>query len=166
MAGLPVIGRRRGAFSTLLPQSGLRASTGGVLATKRERKMLASTCLYSFYAWLILFTMTGNLFVTFHVVYLDILLFTSLLPAFLMWGGLLQCSLVWCSSIHIWRLQVILNAAAFVISDQWLSVTVCTGTAYWCLFTLQPCGLSASLRHAYQRLLVAKKTLSVALHTQ
>jgi len=32
-----------GAFSTLLRQSGLRASTGGVLATKSERKMLAST---------------------------------------------------------------------------------------------------------------------------
>jgi len=27
------------------------ASTGGVLATKIERKMLASTCLYSLYAW-------------------------------------------------------------------------------------------------------------------
>ena len=39
-----------GAFSTLLRQSGLRASTGGVLATKSERKMLASTCLYSLYA--------------------------------------------------------------------------------------------------------------------
>ena len=42
VAGLPVIGRRCGAFSTLLRQSGLRASTGGVLATKSERKMLAS----------------------------------------------------------------------------------------------------------------------------
>jgi len=41
-----------GAFSTLLRQSGLRASTGGVLATKCEHKMLASTCLYSLYAWL------------------------------------------------------------------------------------------------------------------
>jgi len=47
-----VIGRRRGAFSTLLRQSGLRASTGGVLATKSERKMLVSICLYSLYAWL------------------------------------------------------------------------------------------------------------------
>ena len=28
------------------------ASTGGVLATKSEQKMLASTCLYSLYAWL------------------------------------------------------------------------------------------------------------------
>jgi len=41
-----------GAFSTLLRQSGLRTFTGGVLATKSERKMLASTCLYSLYAWL------------------------------------------------------------------------------------------------------------------
>jgi len=52
VAGSPVIGRRRGAFSTLLRQSTLRASTGGVLATKSERKMLASTCLYSLCAWL------------------------------------------------------------------------------------------------------------------
>jgi len=43
-----------GAFSTLLRQSGLRASTGGVLATQSERKMLASTCLYSLYAWFLL----------------------------------------------------------------------------------------------------------------
>jgi len=50
-AGPPATGRRRGAFSTLLRQSGLRASTGGVPATKSERKMLASTCLYSLYAW-------------------------------------------------------------------------------------------------------------------
>jgi len=41
------------AFSTLLRWPGLRASNGGVLATKRERKMLASTCLYSLCAWLI-----------------------------------------------------------------------------------------------------------------
>ena len=34
-----------GAFSTLLRQSGLRASNGGVLATKSEHLMLASTCL-------------------------------------------------------------------------------------------------------------------------
>jgi len=27
--------------------------TGGVLATKSERKMLASTCLYSLYAWFV-----------------------------------------------------------------------------------------------------------------
>ena len=32
----------KGAFSTLLRQSGLRASSGGVLATKSERKMLKS----------------------------------------------------------------------------------------------------------------------------
>ena len=36
-----------GAFSTLMRQSGLWASTGGVLATKSERKMLASAWLYS-----------------------------------------------------------------------------------------------------------------------
>ena len=53
VAGSPVIGRRRGAFSTLLRQSELRASTGGVLATKSERKMLALACLYSLYAWLL-----------------------------------------------------------------------------------------------------------------
>jgi len=39
VAGSPVIGRRRGAFSTLLRQSGLRASTGGVLATKRTQNV-------------------------------------------------------------------------------------------------------------------------------
>ena len=37
VAGSPVIGRRRGAFSTLLQRSGLRASSDGVLATKGER---------------------------------------------------------------------------------------------------------------------------------
>jgi len=37
-----------GVFSTLLRWPGLRASSDGVLATKSERKMLASTCLYSF----------------------------------------------------------------------------------------------------------------------
>jgi len=53
VAGPPATGRRLGAFSTLLMrQSGMRASTGGVLATKSERKMLASTCFYSLYAWL------------------------------------------------------------------------------------------------------------------
>jgi len=31
VAGSPVIGRRRGAFSTLLRQPGLRASNGGIL---------------------------------------------------------------------------------------------------------------------------------------
>ena len=50
MAGSPVIGSRRGVFSTLLRQPGLRVSTSGILATKHERKMLASTCLYSLYA--------------------------------------------------------------------------------------------------------------------
>jgi len=54
VAGSPVIGRRRGAFSTLLRWPGLRASSDGVLATKNERKMLASTCLYSLYGWLYL----------------------------------------------------------------------------------------------------------------
>jgi len=43
-----------GTFSTLLRRSGLRASSDGVLATKSERKMLASTCLYSLYAWFII----------------------------------------------------------------------------------------------------------------
>ena len=42
-----------GAFSTLLRQSGMWASTGGVLETKSERKMLASTRLYSLYAWFV-----------------------------------------------------------------------------------------------------------------
>jgi len=49
-----------GPFSTLLRQSGLRASTGGVLATKSERKMLASRCLYSLYAWLLLLDEEGR----------------------------------------------------------------------------------------------------------
>jgi len=40
-----------GAFSTLLRRPGLQASSDGILATKSERKMLASTCLYSHYAW-------------------------------------------------------------------------------------------------------------------
>jgi len=52
VAGSPVIGRRRGAFSTLLRRLGLWASSDSVLATKSKRKMLASTCLYSLYAWL------------------------------------------------------------------------------------------------------------------
>ena len=39
VAGTPVIGRRQGgSFSTLLRQSGVRASTGGVLATKANAK--------------------------------------------------------------------------------------------------------------------------------
>jgi len=47
-------GRRQGGgmVSTLLRWPGLWASNGGVLATLRECKMLASTCLYSLYAWL------------------------------------------------------------------------------------------------------------------
>ena len=62
MAGSPVIGRRRGAFLTLLWRPGLRASSDGVLATKSERKMLASrpTCLYSLYAWLSLLTSSST----------------------------------------------------------------------------------------------------------
>jgi len=42
-----------GAFLTLLQRPGLRASSDGVLATKSERKMLASACLYSLYVWFI-----------------------------------------------------------------------------------------------------------------
>jgi len=57
VASSPVIGRRRTAFSTLLRLPGMRPSSDGVLATKSERKMLASTCLYSLYAWLLLSTM-------------------------------------------------------------------------------------------------------------
>jgi len=52
LAGSPVIDHRRGAFSTLQRLPGLRASSDGILATKSERKMLASRCLYSLYAWL------------------------------------------------------------------------------------------------------------------
>ena len=52
---VPLVENAEGAFSTLLRQSGLRASTGGVLATKSERKMLASTCLYSVSAWLLFY---------------------------------------------------------------------------------------------------------------
>ena len=33
VAGWPVTGRRQGGFSTLLQRPGLRASTGGILAT-------------------------------------------------------------------------------------------------------------------------------------
>jgi len=42
--------RVTGAFSALQRRPALRASNGGVLATEHERKMLASTCLYSLYA--------------------------------------------------------------------------------------------------------------------
>jgi len=45
VAGSPVTGRRQGAFSTLLRRPELRASSDGVLATKSEHKMLASTWL-------------------------------------------------------------------------------------------------------------------------
>jgi len=44
VAGWPVTGHQQGAFSTLLQRPGLRASTGGVVATQRERKRLASAC--------------------------------------------------------------------------------------------------------------------------
>jgi len=54
VAGSTVIERRWGAFSTLLRRPGLQAYSDGILATKSERKMLASTCLYSLYAWLLL----------------------------------------------------------------------------------------------------------------
>jgi len=59
VAGSPVIGRRRGALLTLLRRPGLWASSDGVLATKSERKMLASTCSYSLYAWLLLLLMAA-----------------------------------------------------------------------------------------------------------
>ena len=42
-----------GAFSTLLRQPGLRTSNGGILAAECGCKMLASTCLYSLYAWFV-----------------------------------------------------------------------------------------------------------------
>jgi len=61
VAGTPVIGRRRGAFSTLLRRPGLRTSSDGVLAIKSERKMLASTCLYSLYAWFVTVVLTQSL---------------------------------------------------------------------------------------------------------
>ena len=52
---VPYMGSGRGWLagdwpSSLLQQPGLQASTGGILATQRERKMLASTCLYLLYA--------------------------------------------------------------------------------------------------------------------
>jgi len=59
-----------GAFSTLLRQSGLQASTGGVLATKSERKMLASTCLYSLYAWLLIVTARIILKIAMYVIHM------------------------------------------------------------------------------------------------
>ena len=57
------MGSGRGCLASHWPSTGgilnitaaawtaLRASSDGVLATKSERKMLASTCLYSLYAW-------------------------------------------------------------------------------------------------------------------
>jgi len=68
VAGSPVIGRRRGAFSTLLRRPGLRVSSDGVLATKSERKMLASICLYSLYAWLLFVFITDAAFVVFNTI--------------------------------------------------------------------------------------------------
>jgi len=56
-----------GAFSTLLRRPGLRASSDGVLATKSERKMLASTCLYSLYAWLLFCMASGSCSFVVHV---------------------------------------------------------------------------------------------------
>ena len=47
-----------GALSTfVLRRPGLRVSADGVLATKSERKILASICLYSLYAWLLLLSL-------------------------------------------------------------------------------------------------------------
>jgi len=45
VAGPLATSRRRGAFSTLLRQSGMRASTGGILATKSERKNVSEYML-------------------------------------------------------------------------------------------------------------------------
>ena len=50
VAGWPVTGRRRRAFSTLLRRPGLRASNGGVLATTRmqnvsEYMLVLALCL-------------------------------------------------------------------------------------------------------------------------
>jgi len=46
--------RVTGGVLNILRRPGLRASSDGVLATKSERKMLASTCLYSLYAWFVM----------------------------------------------------------------------------------------------------------------
>jgi len=54
VAGSPVIGRRQGAFSTLLRRPGLRAFTGGILATKKrtqnvnEYMLVLALCLVPF----------------------------------------------------------------------------------------------------------------------
>jgi len=59
VARRPATGGRRGVPPKLSAAYGKRArparrrlAAGGVLARKSERKMLASTCLYSLYAWL------------------------------------------------------------------------------------------------------------------
>jgi len=58
-AGAPPAGDQRATGETppkLRAACGKRAaSTGGILGTKSERKMFASTCLYSLYAWLFIF---------------------------------------------------------------------------------------------------------------
>ena len=77
MAGSPVIGHRLGAFLTLLRQSGLQTFTGGVLATKSECKMLASTCLYSLYAWLMFYRSELQLINTEHSMKASIMQFTN-----------------------------------------------------------------------------------------
>ena len=46
------MGSGRGWLAGDWPSTGGILNTGGVLATKSERKMLASICLYSLYAWL------------------------------------------------------------------------------------------------------------------
>jgi len=45
VAGSPVIGHRRGAFSTLLRRAGLRASSDGVLATKKRTQNVSEYML-------------------------------------------------------------------------------------------------------------------------
>ena len=51
MAGWPVTGPLRRAFSTLLRRPGLRASNGGVLATTRTQNVSEYMLVYSLYAW-------------------------------------------------------------------------------------------------------------------
>ena len=65
-AGPPATGRRRGRSQHYRGSLECGLSTGGVLASKSERKMLASTCLYSLYAWFILVCVL-KLLVTFMV---------------------------------------------------------------------------------------------------
>ena len=64
--GPSATGRRRGRSQHYRGSLECGLSTGGVLATKSERKMLASTCLYSLYAWFILVCVL-KLLVTFMV---------------------------------------------------------------------------------------------------